>query len=113
MAAKTQPQRDDDLNLAGWLLVSRLPGTTQFGEEKKNIPGSIHVYNCNEVRVSRCIPLKGLTQCSRKPFEVNKLFTFLSFRVFGKVSDILHMLDNAYNLGSNEKFINVINIYLI
>lgn len=43
---------------------------------KKNIPGSIHVYNCNEVRVSRCIPLKGLTQCSRKPFEVNKLFTF-------------------------------------
>jgi len=76
VAAKTQPQRDDDLNLAGWLLVSRLPGTTQFGEEKKNIPGSIHVYNCNEVRVSRCIPLKGLTQCSRKPFEVNKLFTF-------------------------------------
>lgn len=75
VAAKTQPQRDDDLNLAGWLLVSRLPGTTQFGDEK-NIPGSIHVYNCNEVRVSRCIPLKGLTQCSRKPFEVNKLFTF-------------------------------------
>ena len=47
-----------------------------LGQKKKNIPGSIHVYNCNEVRVSRCIPLKGLTQCSRKPFEVNKLFTF-------------------------------------
>lgn len=42
VAAKTQPQRDNDLNLACWLLVSRLPGTTQFGEEQ-NIPGSIHV----------------------------------------------------------------------
>lgn len=54
--------------------VSRLTGTTQFGEEKKNTPGNIQVQNCNEVRVTRCILLKGLTQCSRKPFEDNKLF---------------------------------------
>lgn len=57
--------------------ASRLPGTTQFGEEQKKVAGSGGVWNCNEFRVSRCILLRGSSQLPGSPLRIINYVLFL------------------------------------